>query len=57
MAARAAARAPRIFSRWAAPIRSSNSRHMVVVEAMAPNTCSRSPHSCPTPSMQSARQP
>ena len=27
---------------------------IVVVDAFAPNTCSRSPHNCPTPSMQSA---
>ena len=35
-------------------MRSSTSRHIVVVEAFAPKACSRSPHNCPTPSMQSA---
>ena len=53
-AARAAARAPRTLGRCAASMRESTSRHIVVVEALAPNTCSRSAHSCPTPSMQSA---
>ena len=48
-AARAAARAPRTLGRCAASMRESTSRHIVVVEALAPNTCSRSAHSCPTP--------
>src|SRR4029077_19977597 len=35
-------------------MRASASRHIVVVDAAAPKTCSRSPQRCPTPSMQSA---
>lgn len=53
-AARAAARADRIAGRWAASILSSISRHIVVVEAVGPKTCARSPQVCPTPSMQFA---
>ena len=49
-----AARAARTAGRCAASIRWSISRHIVVVEAFAPKACSRSPHSWPTASMQSA---
>jgi hypothetical protein len=53
-AALAAARAARTRGRCVASTRWSTSRHIVVVDAAAPKTCSRSPHSCPTPSIQSA---
>src|ERR1700682_5601099 len=53
-AARACVRAARIPGRCAASTRESTSRHIVVVDAAGPKTCSRSPQRCPTPSMQSA---
>ncbi len=53
-AARAAARASRTFGRWAASIRRIDQPPHRRRGRLGPNTCSGRPHSCPTPSMQSA---